>query len=112
MLSDYLFFFFKQNTAYEMRISDWSSDVCSSDLAGGGVRNHRERPPVQSLLRREHHDQQQHEGQAGLERARQAAAVVATLGGRVERRFGRVQVHGLRMAADCDDARASRKSVV
>src|SRR3546814_8235807 len=26
-------FFFKQNTAYEMRISDWSSDVCSSDLA-------------------------------------------------------------------------------
>src|SRR3546814_7988647 len=27
-------FFFKQKTAYEMRISDWSSDVCSSDLAG------------------------------------------------------------------------------
>src|SRR3546814_10793547 len=30
------FFFFKQKTAYEMRISDWSSDVCSSDLSGGG----------------------------------------------------------------------------
>src|SRR3546814_10577962 len=30
-----LFFFFKQKTAYEMRISDWSSDVCSSDLATG-----------------------------------------------------------------------------
>src|SRR3546814_12188179 len=29
----YFFFFFKQKTAYEMRISDWSSDVCSSDLA-------------------------------------------------------------------------------
>src|SRR3546814_9446968 len=28
-----LCFFFKQKTAYEMRISDWSSDVCSSDLA-------------------------------------------------------------------------------
>src|SRR3546814_2016154 len=28
----YSFFFFKQKTAYEMRISDWSSDVCSSDL--------------------------------------------------------------------------------
>src|SRR3546814_12480397 len=28
------FFFFKQKTAYEMRISDWSSDVCSSDLPG------------------------------------------------------------------------------
>src|SRR3546814_7889001 len=38
MLVDYyylyflFFFFFKQKTAYEMRISDWSSDVCSSDL--------------------------------------------------------------------------------
>src|SRR3546814_15214754 len=30
--------FFKQKTAYEMRISDWSSDVCSSDLAAGKVR--------------------------------------------------------------------------
>src|SRR3546814_16790252 len=29
-----IFFFFKQKTAYEMRISDWSSDVCSSDLLG------------------------------------------------------------------------------
>src|SRR3546814_8966089 len=28
-----VFFFFKQKTAYEMRISDWSSDVCSSDLS-------------------------------------------------------------------------------
>src|SRR3546814_19009715 len=35
------FFFFKQKTAYEMRISDWSSDVCSSDLqlADGTVRH-------------------------------------------------------------------------
>src|SRR3546814_1962489 len=30
-------FFFKQNTAYEMRISDWSSDVCSSDLTAAVV---------------------------------------------------------------------------
>src|SRR3546814_7911957 len=30
------FFFFKQKTAYEMRISDWSSDVCSSDLGAAG----------------------------------------------------------------------------
>src|SRR3546814_5828714 len=30
-----MFFFFKQKTAYEMRISDWSSDVCSSDLTKG-----------------------------------------------------------------------------
>src|SRR3546814_2165058 len=32
------FVFFKQKTAYEMRISDWSSDVCSSDLRGGLAR--------------------------------------------------------------------------
>src|SRR3546814_14926066 len=32
-----MFYFFKQKTAYEMRISDWSSDVCSSDLGGLGV---------------------------------------------------------------------------
>src|SRR3546814_4215030 len=31
-MSVFVFFFFKQKTAYEMRISDWSSDVCSSDL--------------------------------------------------------------------------------
>src|SRR3546814_13873608 len=39
------FFFFKQKTAYEMRISDWSSDVCSSDLFAmrppGHQHNHR-----------------------------------------------------------------------
>src|SRR3546814_5876944 len=32
-----IFFFFKQKTAYEMRISDWSSDVCSSDLFPEGA---------------------------------------------------------------------------
>src|SRR3546814_17332403 len=32
MMTRHTFFFFKQKTAYEMRISDWSSDVCSSDL--------------------------------------------------------------------------------
>src|SRR3546814_3249150 len=60
-----LFFFFKQKTAYEMRISDWSSDVCSSDLdhrprrddgkaEGGGARaqdgaQQRQVPERQSL---------------------------------------------------------------
>src|SRR3546814_19842728 len=33
----FFFFFFKQKTAYEMRISDWSSDVCSSDLLIHGM---------------------------------------------------------------------------
>src|SRR3546814_11879126 len=61
MLYYHLIFFFKQKTAYEMRISDWSSDVCSSDHAqrtGGdrgqrsrrlwrqpATRHHRPRPP-------------------------------------------------------------------
>src|SRR3546814_240723 len=35
VLCFFVFFFFKQKTAYEMRISDWSSDVCSSDLIPG-----------------------------------------------------------------------------
>src|SRR3546814_5206836 len=33
----FVIFFFKQKTAYEMRISDWSSDVCSSDLADARI---------------------------------------------------------------------------
>src|SRR3546814_2757703 len=40
----FCFFFFKQKTAYEMRISDWSSDVCSSDLAAGEARGRARRP--------------------------------------------------------------------
>src|SRR3546814_13832959 len=35
-MSFHMLFFFKQKTAYELRISDWSSDVCSSDLAVAG----------------------------------------------------------------------------
>src|SRR3546814_2703189 len=46
-----LIFFFKQKTAYEMRISDWSSDVCSSDLGSAG----RVHEPALSVRRR-HHD--------------------------------------------------------
>src|SRR3546814_8814977 len=40
-MSSYLsFFFFKQKTAYEIRISDWSSEVCSSDLSDADVALH------------------------------------------------------------------------
>src|SRR3546814_3448447 len=52
------FFFFKQKTAYEMRISDWSSDVCSSDLGAGAIGAHA-LPPA--------HGQQQEADQAGRE---------------------------------------------
>src|SRR3546814_9858107 len=45
LLCFFLFFFFKQKTAYEMRISDWSSDVCSSDLSARSASNRRCRPP-------------------------------------------------------------------
>src|SRR3546814_8198255 len=37
LLELYFIFFFKQKTAYEMRISDWSSDVCSSDLEAQAI---------------------------------------------------------------------------
>src|SRR3546814_17902297 len=55
-----MFFFFKQKTAYEMRISDWSSDVCSSDLtppASGtrSVRVDRTQPEEPSLAPYAHH---------------------------------------------------------
>src|SRR3546814_1326496 len=65
-----LVFFFKQKTAYEMRISDWSSDVCSSDL---GQRNVAERAnaAARDARRRIHHDiavgaQRRNGGAAGI----------------------------------------------
>src|SRR3546814_3575540 len=45
-----LFFCFKQKTAYEMRISDWSSDVCSSDLAAAGQTYVLSFPPGQAQV--------------------------------------------------------------
>src|SRR3546814_8834505 len=58
----FFFFFFKQKTAYEMRISDWSSDVCSSDLieeldvdvGAPGFERHEQRATIASrgILRR------------------------------------------------------------
>src|SRR3546814_7896268 len=48
----FIFFFFTQKTAYEMRISDWSSDVCSSDLRGFGHRATLCPPFGQQLVKR------------------------------------------------------------
>src|SRR3546814_49417 len=58
-----VFFFFKQKTAYEMRISDWSSDVCSSDLTdgsghfsiGSAAKQHKR---YQQIYRHQHRDRQ------------------------------------------------------
>src|SRR3546814_6385309 len=50
MLSIHCFFFFKQKTAYEMRISDWSSDVCSSDLGSNERGNRIARQPQEQCL--------------------------------------------------------------
>src|SRR3546814_12500788 len=50
-----VFFFFKQKTAYEMRISDWSSDVCSSDLAAKGAGKGARNGPGESAARRGSH---------------------------------------------------------
>src|SRR3546814_1101799 len=58
------FFFFKQKTAYEMRISDWSSDVCSSDLPSEPLREDLARCPFAGLEGRgrfrPHRDQFRH----------------------------------------------------
>src|SRR3546814_3690825 len=54
----FFFFFFKQKTAYEMRISDWSSDVCSSDLRDRDDRDQRRAPGLQED--QNHQDDQQH----------------------------------------------------
>src|SRR3546814_4930459 len=43
------FFFFKQKTAYEMRISDWSSDVCSSDVCSSDLTGYAYGPAAQML---------------------------------------------------------------
>src|SRR3546814_4158780 len=45
-----MFVFFKQKTAYEVHISDWSSDVCSSDLTGAKAAPSRMRPKYASSL--------------------------------------------------------------
>src|SRR3546814_20766510 len=70
------FFFFKQKTAYEMRISDWSSDVCSSDL-----------PPPDRTARPDH----------GVERSDRR---------RCRRAFQPRRAQGIRPSADLGDAGA------
>src|SRR3546814_3927638 len=81
----YLFccFFFKQKTAYEMRISDWSSDVCSSDLGAElfdrrAIDRARQRPQYPAVAIDEHGDVERDRVAAGRI-ARRAAAARADL---------------------------------
>src|SRR3546814_3863178 len=74
-----MFFFFKQKTAYEMRISDWSSDVCSSDLEpdrrpyviGTQARNAKDQrhPPDKGAKNEQQDDQAHHFDQYRRDRA-------------------------------------------
>src|SRR3546814_2129791 len=82
-------FFFKQKTAYEMRISDWSSDVCSTDLLGQQARlrlaeAHGLAAAALHLAHEEdpHADQQQH-GQPGDQQAGEEGVVLDRLHGEV-----------------------------
>src|SRR3546814_10105051 len=63
-----IFFFFKQKTAYEMRISDWSSDVCSSDLRACATRADRS---VHAAGRRRRGCPKAHRRDASVEQADQ-----------------------------------------
>src|SRR3546814_6961359 len=92
------FFFFKQKTAYEMRISDWSSDVCSSDLGerrGAGVAGGlREGGSAGARADRYDDDRGSDRNGAGgrcrNNRPRDRASPLCKLGGQVDRGGGHV----------------------
>src|SRR3546814_14366796 len=81
--TSYLFFFFKQKTAYEMRISDASSDVCSSDLATGRRLHGRRTRCGAGIAHRGHQRQGDPGARAGQPPS--AAAVAARAGHRLAR---------------------------
>src|SRR3546814_8012551 len=82
-LACWILFFFKQKTSYEMRISDWSSDVCSSDLVVDRQRRRRSQPAKRRL-------RQRRAGQSGTclvafaSITENATAICAIGGGRID----------------------------
>src|SRR3546814_13546875 len=68
-------FFFKHKTSYDMRISDWSSDVCSSDLGVHALHRQRERTPEAGIRGRLVRKGADHALAAGAEHDRAAEAV-------------------------------------
>src|SRR3546814_10594312 len=102
------FFFFKQKTAYEMRISDWSSDVCSSDLQHDLVRDQPLIPPIARLLERPRADPARvddrlHSG-GGRRAAALPAAHAAVAVGEAEQRGNRARQHFLDEGRQLDAA--------
>src|SRR3546814_1061264 len=80
----FFFFFFKQKTAYEMRISDWSSDVCSSDLDRNFSVTSRlcdKAPEGRGFEKRRHHGglRAAHRPTAGIRAAPQCSPAATTL---------------------------------
>src|SRR3546814_12694496 len=89
-------FFFKQKTAYEMRISDWSSDVCSSDLPRltGVPARVQYPPPATAIVRRDRDRTRARAARrpwraAGMGQSR-AAAAVAIVRAAVDHRHGEI----------------------
>src|SRR3546814_15473936 len=72
------FFFFKQKTAYEMRISDWSSDVCSSDLAPP-IDRHRRGPRYVAIEDRRAHATRAVTLHPAVRREREAGKLLAEI---------------------------------
>src|SRR3546814_15812021 len=88
-MSVVFFFFFKQKTAYELRISDWSSDVCSSDLRHSS--RWKDRKPDGKWEGRRHSDKSRWSGKDRAEarerwRERSTEAEVKRVPSRIERR--------------------------
>src|SRR3546814_5174117 len=79
-----VFFFFKQKTAYEMRISDWSSDVCSSDLAA-----HQRRMLPRARIGRASEGQPQLSRRGGAVRALTNTVIARSEATRQSREIGR-----------------------
>src|SRR3546814_5577873 len=116
-----LFFFFKQKTAYEMRISDWSSDVRSSDLSGckldGSAIIGRK---IERATKKERADQEGPRGEPRLARAEVHEGCAAETGHgmdeldlRGEPEIPRFEIVAAQIAPDPDDHReaaANRKS--
>src|SRR3546814_16305308 len=100
-LVQYFVFFFKQKTAYEMRISDWSSDVCSSDLLIGQAGATREILVVG--LARLDRVRDIEEGRQELERLEAGERVGADAVGQEDRRIRRGIGRRQRIDASADE---------